>query len=115
MRNSLRENSRLEELNSMHSQRLCELEALDKMDFGLAEFRQLFNHINETAEAKGMSTERNTAVKWFFENLRAHHYDYLDLGKAVQERKSELADLNTRQDNQAEALNLIVDVTKAVN
>jgi hypothetical protein len=94
----LRENEILEEAKSKNSQRLQELELLEKKSFGLAEFKMLHNLINEIAAIRGMPTDDNTAVKILFDDLRDHFYDYLNLAKKLQQIKLELRNLCENRD-----------------
>jgi len=109
------ENSRLEETNSKHSLRLSQLVALDEMGFGFAELKQLRNITREIAEARNLPTEENAVIRWFIDNLRDHLYDYLDLGKTVQEFKSKIQELHTQRDLQLVALNLTPNAKKVVD
>lgn len=105
----LRENEILEEANSKSSQRLQELELLEKKGFGLAEFKMFHNLINEIAAMRGMPTEDNTAVKVLFDDLRDHFYDYLNL---TQQIKSEIRNLRENRDMIIAALNLSQEIYK---
>lgn len=111
----VRENSRLEEINSKNSLRLGQLVSLEEMGFGIAEFKQLRNILTEIAEARNMSTEENAVVKRFIDSLRDHFYDYLDLRKTVQELESKIQELNIQRDHQLVALNLTPDVKEEVD
>lgn len=111
----VQENTKLNEVNSRYSQRLRDLVFLEEMGFGLPEFKQLHCILHEITEACGLPTKENAAVKWFFEHLQDRYYDYLDLEKAVQERRSEIANLKTQRDHQLLALNVTPDVGKVVD
>lgn len=110
-----RANAELEESNSKYSQRLRELVLLDKMGFGLLQFKQLRHLVEEIAEALGVPIDENAAVRWFFQNLVEHYHDYLDLGKTVQELESKIHELHTQRAHQLVALNLTLDVKEEVD
>ena len=109
----LRENEILEEAKSKSSQRLQELELLEKKGFRLAEFKMLHNLINEIAAMRGMPTEDNTAVKILFDDLRDHFYDYLNLAKKIQQLKLEIRKLCENRDMIITALNLSQEIYKS--
>jgi hypothetical protein len=108
----LRYNEYLEEVISKNSQRLRELELLEKKGFGLAEFKMLHNLINEIAAIRGMPTEDNTAVKILFDDLRDHFYDYLNLAKKLQQIKLKIRNLCENRDMIITALNLSQEIYK---
>jgi hypothetical protein len=85
------------------------------MGFGLSEFKRLRYLIEEIAEALGVPMEENAAVGWFFQSLLEHYYDYIDLGKTVQELKSKIQGLQMLRDHQLVALDLTPDVKKEVD
>jgi hypothetical protein len=109
------ENTVLKETNFKHSQKLREIALLDEMGFGLSEFKQLHGLLNEIAEAHGLATEQKAAMRLYFENFQRNYYDYLDLGKSVRERRSELANLKEQRDLQLLALKLTPDVKKVMD
>ena len=111
----VQENTKLSEVNSRYSQRLRELEFLYEMGFGLPEFKQLRYIIDEIAEAHGLPTKENAAVKWFLESIVDHHYDYLDLGKAVNKLRSEIKNLTEQRDFQLLVLGMTPDLKIAID
>jgi hypothetical protein len=73
------ENRDLEIQISQNSLKLDDLSSLKALGFGLAEFRMLRDIINEVGEEIGMFG--NDAVRYFFEDLRKHYYEYVWLKK----------------------------------
>ena len=110
----IHENTDLKEINSRYSLRLRELVSLDQMGFGFSQFKRLYNTLNEIAEAKGLSTDENAAVTWFFKYLEDYFYDFVDMEKTVQDRRAEISSLNMQRDIQLVALNLTPEVGKAI-
>jgi hypothetical protein len=73
------ENRDLEIQISQNSLKLDDLSSLKALGFGLAEFRMLRDIITEVGEEIGMFG--NDAVRYFFEDLRKHYYEYVWLKK----------------------------------
>lgn len=68
---------------------------LKRIGFGLAEFKILYNLINEFAIENGQHIEGGQAVRAFISHFENYHYDYSRLSKRVDELKFQESLINT--------------------
>ena len=114
--NLLKENSNLEDTILKNSQKVRELEFLKDEGIGLSELKLLhcfIDEVEEQGEELGeyrIPRERNAFFKKFLRDLQEHYIDYLNLGKAVNEKRLEIEKLNSECSLVSATLNLAPDV-----